>query len=179
MGGALAPSIGRRRRSVRALRKPSPPWVLLPPKSPKIPILGPRFRRRRRQRRRRPQLLLRPPPLPLGRGPGPCRSAQAPPSQINALSPLRPRFFETVRCGSGRHFCRTWICCTFLSRAFWTLGNWLPLTKFLPYYMLLSVRYGRRKMRCLQITVAALLPPPRAGRRRWRRIHCMMPWLTS
>jgi hypothetical protein len=151
VGGALAPSIGRRWRSVRVLRKPSPPWVLPPLKSPKIPMQ----KCGGAKRRRRTQLMHRPPPLPLGRGPGPCRHCTSAPSKINALSPLRPRIFDTPRCGSGRHFRQTWICCTFLFAAFWRLVNWLPLTKFLPCWVLLSVSYGRRKMRCLQITVAA------------------------
>jgi hypothetical protein len=55
VGGALATSIGLRWWSVRALSGPSPPWVLPPPKSPKITTFGSRSWRQWRQMRRRPR----------------------------------------------------------------------------------------------------------------------------
>jgi hypothetical protein len=110
-----------------AHRGPSPLWLLLPPKSPKIFTLIHRFQRWRRLRWRRP------PTGPQTAISNPGKGARAPPPCTIVPRPkkcsfaLSVRIFATLKCGPGRRFPSTWIRCTFLSGAFKKLGNWLPL----------------------------------------------------
>jgi hypothetical protein len=142
-----------------ARQAPSPPWVSPPPKSLKNCTLRRRFWRWRHLGQRRPPLAARAAVSIPGKGAGAPPPCAGVPTPKKCSFAFRVRVFATLGSGSGRRFRRTWICCTFLSGAFWRLGNWQPLTKILLSYVLLSASYGRRKMRCLQIMVAALLPP--------------------